>query len=162
MAFSDYTKPDDVRAVLGVSIKEIADSVIESGVYLTTVLEALYKLNATLAEDYRTASGTAQRTSKQNRFVLLVQTYCSYIVARQLIPNLPMAAPQIITDGKTALNRIANPYEHLKEPIDASISYFGANLIEAYADINSAVVVPVAARRTMVKSSGLAVDPVTG
>lgn len=162
MAFSDYTTPDSVRAVLGISVKEAADSVIEDTVYLTGMLEALHKVSSTLATDYLDAKNTAPRSANQTRFVLLAETYCTYTVALQLIPNLPMAAPQIITDGKSAMNRVADPYKELKPSIVASLNYFRTNLVEAYAAINPAIVVPVTKKRIGVLASSLAVDPVTG
>lgn len=160
--FSDYTTADSVRAVLGISVKEASDAMVEDTVYLTGLLEALYALSTTLAADYKTARDASTRSAKQVRFVLLVQTFCSYTVALQLIPNLPLSAPQQITDGKTAMNRAANPYEHLKPQLATSLAYFKVNMIEAYAAVNSAITVPVATRRTMVVGSGLATDPVTG
>jgi hypothetical protein len=162
MAFPDYTTANSVRAVLGISVKEASDAVIEDPVYLTGVLEVLYDLSTTLVIDYSGARDASPRTDKQTRFVLLVQTFCAYTVALQLIPNLPLLAPQIITDGKTAINRVANPYENLRPSIVASLAYFKLNLIEAYAAINSAIAVPTPKRRTMVAGVGLATDPVTG
>jgi len=162
MAFSDYTSCDSVRAALGINAKEAPDSVIEDGVYLTGMLEALYKISPTLADDYRTARSATNRSAKQTRFVLLADTCCAYVVAIQLIPVLPLLAPQIITDGKTALNRISNPYEHLRPTLDGTLSYLRANLIEAYADVNSSIVVPAVTKRINVLAVGVAVDPVTG
>lgn len=162
MAFSEYTTADSVRAVLGISAKEASDAMIEDQVYLTGILEALRGLSTTLAADYRKAALVSPRSDKQTRLVLLVQTFCAYTVALQLIPNLPLSAPQQITDGKTAVNRVANPYEHLKPSLQASLAYFKGNMLEAYAEINSAITVPVATRRTMVVNVGLGTDPVTG
>lgn len=162
MALPDYTTADSVRAVLGISVKEASDAVIEDPVYLTGILEALYDLSTTLATDYRKARDASPRSDKQTRFVLLVQTFCAYTVALQLIPNLPLLAPQQITDGKTAVNRVANPYENLRPSIVASLAYFKLNMIEAYAAINLTIAVPVAKRRTMVAGVGLGTDPVTG
>lgn len=162
MAFSDYTTADSVRAVLGISVKEASDAVVEDTVNLTNMLEALYSVSTTLAADFRKAAAAAPRSDKQTRFVLLVQTFCAYAVALQLIPSLPLLAPQQITDGKTAVNRVDNPYEHLKPSLQASLTYFKANMIEAYAAINSAVTVPTATKRTMVTSVGLGTDPITG
>lgn len=162
MAFSDYTNPDSVRAVLGISVKEVSDAKITDNVYLTTLLEALHALSPTLKDDYLEASVASPRTAKQNRFVLLAETLCTYVVAQALIPGLRLAAPQVITDGKTSINRVADPYTALEPAISASIGYYKQNLMEAYADINVAITAPVRRARTMVLAVGLAVDPVTG
>ena len=162
MAFSDYTTPDSVRSVLGISAKEISDAKIADTVYLTTMLEALYALAPTLSADFTTARSANPRTAHQTRFVLLVETFCSYTVAHALIPNLPMAAPQIITDGKTAINRVANPYEHLREPLQASLAYFKVNLMAAYSDVNPAILKQDKLKRTLVRAAAMPFDPVTG
>lgn len=162
MAFSDYTTSDNVRAVIGISAKEVSNAVVENNVYLTGMLEALRALSPNLAADYLAAVAITGRTAAQNRFVLLAETFCSYSVAVQLIPSLPLAAPQIITDGKSAQNRIANPYEQLLPTLNAALSNFATNLMGAYSDINSAIPRVVATPRRMVSAVGLAVDPVTG
>lgn len=163
MPFSDYTSPNSVRAVLGISVKEVSDTVITDNVYLTGLLEALRAVSLTLAADYRALkalSGT--RTADEARFLLLAETFCAYVVAIQLTPNLPMSAPQIITDGKSEQGRIANPYLLLLPNLTASLALFKANLLDAYAGINPAIPKTAKTRRTMVLGSGLAVDPVTG
>lgn len=162
-AFTDYTTPNNVRAVLGISDKEAEDVVVTSNVYLTGMLEALRALSLTLAADYTTLkiqSGT--RTAAETRFLLLAESFCSYTVAIQLIPALPLLAPQLITDGKSQQQRIANPYEQLKPSLSASLALFSFNLMDAYSTINPAIAKPVKTARTMVAAVGLAVDPITG
>lgn len=163
MAFTDYTTPDNVRAVLGISAMEVADNVITRNVYLTGLLEALRALSPTLAADYtalKTAGGT--HSADESRFLLLAETFCSYTVAVQLVPNLPMSAPQTITDGKSQQGRIANPYEGLLPSLNTSLAIFKFNLMDAYSDINPAIPAPIRTVRTMVTAVGLATDPVTG
>lgn len=162
-AFTDYTTPGNVRAVLGISVKEAEDVVVTSSPYFTGMLEALRALSLTLATDYttlKTAGGT--RTAKESRFLLLAESFCAYIVAIQLIPALPLLAPQLITDGKSQQGRIANPYEQLKPSLTASLAIFSFNLMDAYSDINVAITKPVKTTRIMVLGVDLAVDPVTG
>jgi hypothetical protein len=162
MSFTDYTTPASVRALLGISEKEIRDTVVTDTVYLTALLEHLYGLSPTLADDYQTNKADTSRTALQNRFCLLAETVCAYVVAIALIPNLPMSAPQTITDGKAEHTRMANPYENLRDPLTATLDYYTAKLLAAYALVNTGVVLRSAVARTMVTSVGVAPDPVTG
>lgn len=162
MAFTDYTSPDEVRAVLGISAKEVSDDKIATTVNLTTLLEALYKLAPTLQADFATAYAAAPRSAAQARFVLLVETFCAYTVAVAMIPGLPLNAPQIITDGKTAMNRVANPFEALLPALHASLGYFKINLMTAYTAVNSAIPVVAAKARVIVLGIATSIDPVTG
>lgn len=162
MALSDYTSPNSVRAVLGISAKEISDVVITDDVYLTNMLESLRAISTTLAADYLVAKALPTPTAAQARFSLLAGTFCAYAVAAQLVSTLPLAAPQLITDGKSQQGRIANPYSALLPSLLASLTYVQGNLVDAYSDVNPAIVKPDKKSRTMVTSVGLAVDPVTG
>lgn len=160
--FTDYTTADSVRAVLGISVKEVSDQKVTDTIYLTGLLEALHQLNPAISAAFLTARAVSQRSAKQTRFVLLVETYCAYVVAIQMIPNLPLSAPQVITDGKTAINRIANPYEHLLPDLTASLITFGQRLLNAYADLTPGYTAPTRVTRKMVTSTGTAFDNVTG
>lgn len=163
MALSDYTTPDEVRAVLGISAREVPDDKVASTVNLTTLLEALRKLSPTLSDDFKTAHDAAPRSALQTRFTLLVETFCAYTVAVAMVPSLPLSAPMIITDGKTALNRVSNPFEALLPSLNASLTYFKTNLMAAYAELFPGTISPLAPiKRTMVVDVGIAVDPVTG
>ena len=162
MAFTDYTTPDEVRAVLGISVKEVSDDKVASAVTLTTVLEALYRLAPTLQADFKISYAASPRSSAQARFVLLVETFCAYTVAIAMIPGLPLNAPQSISDGKTALSRVANPFEALLPHLNASLAYFKTNLMTAYSAVNSAIPVQVHKARTMVLGVATSADPVTG
>ena len=162
MAFSDYTSPTSVRAVLGISVKEVSDATVTDTVYLTTLLEALYALSPDLSTDFLAAAAAPSPSAAQKRFVLLVETFCAYTAAVALIPSLPLAAPQIITDGKTSVNRVANPYERLLPALNASLAYIRANLMAAYAEVAPGISPLAPVRRTMVLNVGLSVDPVTG
>ena len=162
MVLSDYTSPYEVRAVLGISAKEVTDIAITSSVNLVMVMEALRGLSLTLSDDFVVARDASPRSALQSRFVLLVQTYCAYVVAITLLPSLPMSAPMLIGDGKTALNRVADPYALLAPALNASLEYFKTNLTSAYSDLNPAITRIVPKRRTIAVDVPLAVDPVTG
>lgn len=162
MAFSDYTSPTSVRAVLGISVKEVHDATVTDTVYLTTLLETLYGLSPTLSADFLLTSAEPTPSPAEQRFVRLVETFCAYTVAVALIPSLPLAAPQIITDGKASVNRIANPYENLLPALNASLAYIKNNLMAAYAEIYPGISPLAPVNRTMVVNVGLAVDPITG
>jgi hypothetical protein len=161
MAFSDYTTPDSVRAVLGVSAKEAKDVLITDNVYLTHILERLDELGDTLATDYRTAAAAEPRSELQNRFVLAVQTLCAHEVALKIIPSLGALAPQRITDGQSEAQRVDNPYTQMAGPITDSLTLVRASVRRAYAKLTGANT-PLSTQRTNVANSALGVDPITG
>ena len=161
MAFTDYTSPSSVRALLGISEKEVRDVVVTDGVYLTALLETLYAISLDLPDDYLEANKLPNRTPAQNRFVMLADTVCAYAVALALIPNLPMSAPITITDGKSEQTRMSNPYEHLTEDLGATLAFYVVKLRAAYALVSDTPAASVTAR-TSVISVGTAFNPITG
>lgn len=162
MPFSDYTAPDTVRSVLGISAEEVEDTSIDNPVYLTGLLESLYDVHPSLADDYLATRSVASRSTDQNRFLLLVQTYCSYTVALQMIPSLPMSAPKEVKDGKAAITRIDNPYANLRVNVATSMSYFKDRLLLAYKLLFPARLLPTKAVRVNIISVPVGFDPVTG
>lgn len=161
MAFTDYTSPASVRSLLGVSHEEINDIVVTDDVYYTVLLEHLYMISPTLAEDYIEAKGLDPRTPAQNRFIMLTDTVSAYAVATAMATPLPMAAPMTIADGKSELTRMSNPYEGIKEDLETALAFYTIKLRAAYALV-SEVPAGTAVTRTNVISVGTAINPITG
>lgn len=162
MPFADYTTPADVRSILGISDQEIEDEAIANNIYLTGMIEAMHRINPSLAADYLTIKALTGRNAAQNRFMLLAGTYCAYTAALQLIPNMPLSAPKDITDGKSATARIDNPYEKLIPQISGSLSYFRDGLVDAYKIVFPDAVLSAKLERINIVSTGVGFDPVTG
>lgn len=162
MAFEDYTNPDSIRAILGVNAKELKDIVVTDNVFYTAMLEALHDIDAVLAADYLVAKAAEPPSATQGRFVMLTDAYCAYFVAQLMIPKLPVIAPQLITDGRSQVQRVDNPFATLLPAINASLTVFKDRLIAVYKLINTGVVVPAARAHARIAAVSLGTDPVTG
>lgn len=159
---TEYSSYGAVRAVLGVSPREIEDTVIDLPMYEVLLLEDFLDMSSTMAADYATAKNAVSPTAIETRFVRILQTYASYQVASTLLGSVSMFAPKDITDGKASLARVADPYAALKENVAQSLGYVRQRLLAAYEAYSPANVAPAAVRRSWVVGVGLANDPVAG
>lgn len=151
-----------VRAVLGVSAKELPDLVLSSLIYSTKLKEDLLEMHPQLLSDFATIGALASPTSNQQRFLDLTETYAAYNVAQQCLISLPMFSPLTIKDEKAELTRNANSYLQLKKDVGAVLSMMRLKLKTIYSTINPAAPVPTATERTLAATVGLSSDPVTG
>lgn len=162
MALSDFTSPDDVRACLGVSPKELDNSVLLLDMYETGLSEELLEMGDTLEADYLAIAALPQGdlTAAQQRFVNLTKLFSALSVSKTLAGSLSMFSPKKITDGKAAVERFVDAYAGMKEALAINYSTIRTKLIAAYAATGGAVAVSGTARNYMVVSAGA--DPVTG
>ena len=117
MAILDYTTYDDVRAVLGVSIDELPNSVVSLKVYENALLLALTEksgvvdpdtVDRDLAEHYTYLKALPSPTSDDLRNIALIEEYATYLVAATLCGALSMFAPKTQADGKATLTRFSS------------------------------------------------------
>ena len=152
----------DVRAVLGVSITEIPDSVLALTMFDNLVSLELEDISLTLATDYATVNAIVSKTAADTRFLKVVTLYTTYLYANMCLEQLPLFAVQTLTDGRASFTRQSDPYESVKIGIAGMLSSLKARLLSAYAALYPATILPVtAATFTSTLSTGLAVDPVT-
>ncbi len=162
MALSAYTTAASVRAVLGVATKELPDTVIANVVFYANLLAELDAISSTLAADYLTVKAIVSPTASQERFALLGETFCAYVVALQCTPQLAASSPMTIKDSKSEATRIADFTKGLRDNITASIVIFRRRLSAAYAALYPAYTAPIAVTEVNIVNVGLGVDPVTG
>ena len=152
----------DVRAVLGVSITEIPDSVLALTMFDNLVSLELEDISLTLATDYTTVNAIVSKTAADTRFLKVVTLYTTYLYANLCLEQLPLFAVQTLTDGRASFTRQSDPYESVKVGIAGMLSSLKVRLLSAYAALYPATTLPVtAATFTSTLSTGLAVDPVT-
>lgn len=160
MPFADYTNPQEVRSLLGASAKEVVDGAITTNTYLTMVLEKLDEIGPTVAATYLAARDAEPPTKVQARFVLLVQTFCAYVVAIGLVPAIPNLIAKRITDGKSEVER-NNPYASLMPDLLANLGWVRQRIVIALAEI-SGQPAPAAVTRRLAGGIPLGLDPVAG
>lgn len=153
---------DSVRAVLGVSAKELPDAVLSNSVYSTRLKEAMYDLHPQMVTDFGTISVLASPTSVQQRFLDLAQTYAAYNVAQQCLVALPMFSPLTIKDEKAELTRNVDSFRQLKDDVGAVMTLMRVKLQTVYATINPQALAPAAVQRVFGVAVGIGTDPVTG
>ena len=152
----------DVRAVLGVSITEIPDSVLALTMFDNLVSLELEDISLTLATDYTTVNAIVSKTAADTRFLKVVTLYTTYLYANMCLEQLPLFAVQTLTDGRASFTRQSDPYESVKIGIAGMLSSLKARLLSAYGVLYPSTTLPVVTGTfTSTLSTGLAVDPVT-
>lgn len=162
MALTDFTTYNEVRATLGVSEPEITDAVLALPMYEVLLTEDLREMNEDLEADYMVADALISPTADQARFVYLVQTYSAHKVGLVLIGSIPMFAPRMIKDSSSEFDRMADPYQNMRQSIADTLTYLRSRVLDAYATLTPAAPAPAAITRVLVAGVGLGVDPITG
>ena len=163
MAITEYTTPDSVRAILGVSDDELEDEVIGNAVYTTLLDEALLDLSPTLPANFKVVQEQDTKTSDEARFVARVQTWSAYFLANLLLTSAETFSPQILKSEKDAFERVVDPFAHLREDVPGMMEYLRAKIDASYAILFPAEdIADSATVRILVVNAGLGTDPVTG
>ncbi len=158
---SDYTDPITVRALLGVSDLEIEDSQLSLPIYNLAIESGIDNLSVNVMPLYLTLAALTSRSLLQTRFYNSVRLYAGTLVALELLPTLPMAAPKRIMDEKASVERVTDPYALLVANMKATLDALGIRILASMGVLDPTKTV-TRLRRTFAVSVGLAVDPVTG
>jgi hypothetical protein len=162
MAFTDLTSTASVRAVLGVSERELRDDILLDPIFAVELTEALYDIHLNLFGDFKLAAATDPRTSLQQRFVDLAQTFAAYHIAKQCLGSVAMFAPKVIKDSRSELQRSDDPYKNLRIDVPASLALLRTRLRMVYAQINPDATIPTSLDRIRLVATPLGINPVTG
>jgi hypothetical protein len=157
---AQFTTPDEVRAVLGVAPEELRDEVLAMPMYLRQLQFALSDIDGTLESTYLTIAALASRTTAQQRLYDVMQVYAPYAVAKTLLTSVALFAPRRITDGRAETERVVDPFEDVREGVDAGLISLKDRLVSALAGVGTTVTT-VTRVVTFSTSTGLAVNPVT-
>lgn len=164
---TEYISYAEVRAVLGVSPKEIPDSVIGLDVYEQQFLLDMEDVDQgggqALLEFARiTALDPGTRTADEARYLVITRLVAGYHVAQQLLGSISMFAPQTIQDGKAKLDRFDDPFDSLRNAVAASYAKLLQRLRSLLLILVPGAAVPTATVRRFISSVGLGTDPITG
>jgi len=162
MALTEFTTPDSIRSVLGVSAKELEDTTLLQKRYETMLIEDVLALHAQMLEDFRTTFALPTKTDDEQRFLDLFEAFAAHQVAKQCLGSIEMFAPRRITDGKSELERSTDPYKRLRDDVAAVLNILRIRLREAYARINPDATPPAPAERLAAIVSTPAFNPITG
>lgn len=157
---TDYTSYENIRVTLGLSLRELPDSVLDAEIYDLGLETEIYGIGSDIPALYVTATG--ESTDEAKAFVRAVRIFSTYSVAQQCAEALPLFSSKGITDGKAGVFRDGNsPYELTMEKVVASYERSYRGLEEAYATYTSGSVAEHAPA-TLMGVSSPSFDPVTG
>ena len=133
---SDYTTPDDIRAALGVSAKDLKDATLALAIYSSHLEIDLEGISPTLPATYDAIlNKTPPLTPEEERILSTAQFFATYSVAKHLSVSLPIFAPKQIADGKASLQRFDNPYKDMIAGVNQMYDAARNRLIAALGDI---------------------------
>jgi len=164
MLLTDYTTPDEIRAVLGVESDELSDATLDLRMYASAFAIELNAISSTLAADHATISAEDEsvRTAIEQRVFDAMAAFAPYAVAKALAPALPLFAPKQVTDGKASVTRdSASPYNVTLAGILAQYDYYRGVLSDTYTEYKTGTA-PSLILRPFVVGSTPSTDPVTG
>ena len=160
---ADYTSATSVRALLGVSIKELPDATILDAFFWLSLQAELYRVCPTLETDYGVAVELADTDAVAGRFSGAVGLFAAYAVARSCMPGLPQFAARSVTDGKAGFIRhTSTSFDNAVTRFDIEYARARAALIAAYASYAPEAVLTVEVTRDFLQVSIPTSDPVTG
>lgn len=163
MALTEYAQPSEVRAALGVTAKELPDSVVNLPMYEKVLIKEAAGISSTCLSDFRTvdAKSPGSRTEAEADFHLAVSLFSVFAVARQMTVSLPLFSPKMIGDGKALVSRYSDsPYKQTIEAVQASYDEYREYLKETFAVFgggSQAAITPIPLVAIMSPST----DPVT-
>ena len=160
---ADYTSAVSVRALLGVSIKELPDITILDTFFWLSLQAEFYRICPTLEADFSDSVELSDTDVDAGRFSGAVSLFATYAVARSCMSALPQFAARSVTDGKAGFIR------HTSTAFDESMSRFDTEyarsrsaLLAVYSLYLPDAVVVAEPVRGMMQVSSPASDPVTG
>ena len=115
ITLTDYTSYAEIRAILGVSIYELADETLALPLF-TQVLHTRLRSTAgtfqgttgSLTALFEELSGVLDPTEAQEDFIILIKQYASYVVAETCLTGLSLFAPKQVADGKSSETRFSS------------------------------------------------------
>lgn len=156
---SFFTSADEIRSVLGVSEEELDNLTLALPIYVKTLQFDLAAISSTLEASYLAARANVSRTEQEQRLLDVVQVYSAYATSKTLLTSLPLFAPRSITDGRSKLDRVEDPFAGVKEGVDTMLARLRKLVVAALAALGTevAAVTP----RAYFGVAGLSVNPIT-
>lgn len=166
MALTTYTTYDTIRALFGVTVRELKDEVLSLAIYETQFkleMDAVDNNGGQVLVQYTAIAGMASqdRSTDQQRFLDLVNLLAAYSVARQLLGSDDNAVPLMISDGKAQVQRRPDN-SRLTAAVEGGYNRFLKRLAALLLVLVPGATVTVSPGRTFIASIGIAVDPVIG
>lgn len=168
---TDYTSYAEVRAVLGVSPKELPDATLALPIYETMLRDELDSISSSIVQfasdlndQYDTIAliAPASRTAAQNKLYSTYQVYATFQVSYTLLTSLPYFGLKSVNDGRAEMQRQTDIFEDTRKGVESMLSKYKLRLLQAEASLLNTVYSPSATPRVLITSTGISEDPVTG
>jgi len=159
----DYTSPTSVRALLGVTAKELSDETLADSFFWLSLQAELRRVCTTIEADFMAANEDSETDADASLFAGAVSLFAAYALARTCMVAMPQFAVRSLTDGKAGFIR------HTSTSFDNSMSRFDieygrakASLVAAYASYLPDAVLAASTTRSLFSTSEPSYDPVVG
>lgn len=165
MVLADYTSYDEIRSLLGVTRRELADSTLALPHWALITEQELRDMDGgvgVVLTQYTTVAALSTKTADQTQFYNVARLFVLYSIGRQLLRSADVFQPLSISDGKAALARLESRFDTLRPAIDGGWQALKARVEAALAILVPAATLKVSVDRVMIIGSGLGTDPVTG
>lgn len=167
MELTDHTTFDEIRSLLGVSAKELADTVIQLPHWTLAVDQDVREIDGGaggVMAQFAVVKGVVagSRTAAQAQFFTVLNMYVLYHMGLQLVQQADVFSPTTITDGKASITRLQARFDKLRPALEGGLQRFKDRLKEALVALDPAAAIPVAPARVYIVAVPLGTDPVTG
>lgn len=167
MELLNFTTYAEVRSMLGVSAKELADAVLELPHWMLATEQEVLDIDSgggAVLSQYALVKAKDETAMSANelQFFKVTRLYVLYSVSWQLLQSADSFSPQDITDGKAAIKRLADRFDKLRPAIEGGMQRLKERLKDALQILAPGAAIVVVPERRMFLSTGLGTDPVTG
>lgn len=156
-----YTSAMEVRALLGVSAKELKDEQLDLPIYRQLLSMDLGDLDPQLEDELESILALPSPSGNQAKLLAVSKLFSGYCIALHIFPTLEQLAPQKITDGKAEIQRQTQDLSTLKAGLEAGKQRVQSRVLDVYKLINVNVATSTLVIPTFVLGSTLPTDPVT-
>jgi len=159
---ADYTSPEDVRAILGVTVDDLSDATILLPIHENLLISDIESVDESVDVPalYSAAQLVTTPSSDEERLIRTVKIFATFSLAKQLCGSLPLFAIKQETDSKAGMTRFDNPYKEVIVSVGRDYDRSRNKLKQALTALNTGTGTTV--RRPYFATSSPSSDPITG
>lgn len=155
----DFMSYDEPRAVLGVSEEELEDGTLELPVYSKQLSMDLEDVYTGLVQLYLSKQVLTIRTPEEQKLLDVVSVYAIYATSKTLLTSASLFAPKQVSDGRASTDRIADPFQSVREGVDATLAIMKARVYLTISALGNQVAATTS--RSYFKAAGLSNNTIT-
>ena len=160
MTLLDFMLYDEPRAVLGVAPEELEDATLELPIYAKQLSMELETLYPGLEQLYLETKALPSPSAQEQKLLNVVSVYASYAISQILLTSASLFAPKRITEGKAETDRIADPFQDVRDGVSLAVITLKIRVLAALAAMGQQVTVTTTTR-TYFAAAPLSINPIT-